>query len=121
MAGNPNPKYDHLLPTKWQPGQSGNPGGRPKGRISLRDMIAEALKDHTCCDQLNPGGRTTAQCLVEAMMIHAIKGNSAYMKEIIDSNDGKLPDPAPPEPELTMEALAKNIRDKKLAKKRKKE
>ncbi len=28
---NPNPKTDHLKPNQWKPGQSGNPGGMPKG------------------------------------------------------------------------------------------
>jgi hypothetical protein len=30
------------------------------------------------------------------MIIHAVKGNAAYMKEIFDRNDGKLPDAEPP-------------------------
>lgn len=31
---NPHPKIEHLKP--WKPGQSGNPGGRPKGIIDRR-------------------------------------------------------------------------------------
>jgi hypothetical protein len=37
--GNPNPKFDHLAPSRWVPGQSGNPAGRPK-----KKPITEALE-----------------------------------------------------------------------------
>ena len=30
---------------RWQKGQSGNPAGRPKGALSKRDKIAQALSD----------------------------------------------------------------------------
>ncbi len=30
MAGNPNPRIDHLTSTQYKPGQSGHPGGRSR-------------------------------------------------------------------------------------------
>ena len=82
--------------TQWKPGQSGNPGGRPKGKVSLTRLLEQALEETRCGDRDNPGGRTSAQCIVEAMIIHAVKGNPAYMKEIFDRIEGKVKEPEPP-------------------------
>lgn len=71
----------------WQKGQSGNPHGAKRGIVRL---IREALEKHELCDAPTPKGRTVAECLAEAMLSHAIKGNPAYMKEILDRIEGKL-------------------------------
>lgn len=39
MAGNPNPRTDHL--PKFQPGQSGNPGGKSAETIRLEREAAD--------------------------------------------------------------------------------
>jgi hypothetical protein len=36
---------DHLRPWQFKPGQSGNPGGRPKGTISLKEYAKKYLQD----------------------------------------------------------------------------
>ena len=36
-------KYEWLKPTAFQPGKSGNPGGRPKGSKSLKTYAKEYL------------------------------------------------------------------------------
>jgi hypothetical protein len=87
---------DHLIPYRWQPGQSGNPGGRPKGR-SFR-AIAEAILDS---DRLPdgkpiPDGRLVADLLIEALVGHAIGGDSAMMRQLLDRFYGRIP-PAQPE------------------------
>mgnify|MGYP003424094463 FL=1 len=47
----PSPVNGNILPVEkqWKPGQSGNPGGRPKGaspRAALRRMLAENPNEH---------------------------------------------------------------------------
>ena len=36
-------KEEHLIP--FQPGQSGNPNGRPKGRLNLSTILAQRLAE----------------------------------------------------------------------------
>ena len=98
-GGNPS----NLRP--WKPGQSGNPLGRPRGTISLTRMIRERLKDRQLCGQDTPDGRTNAEWFVDRMIALAMKGNAAYMKEIMDRNDGPIPKEESTG-ELTMETLA---------------
>lgn len=114
---NSNPKTDHLVPTQWQPGQSGNPGGRPPYKGSITELIREALKKYKLCNKPLPEGCTAAHVLAETMIQHAIKGNSPYMKEIMDRNDGKVPD-AVPTPELSMEEVSKRMREKRSKRKK---
>lgn len=114
---NSNPKTDHLVPTQWKKGQSGNPGGRPPYKGSITELIREALKKYELCNNPLPTGCTAAHVLAEAMIQHAIKGQAPYMKEIMDRNDGKIPDP---EPEKTgQDAIKDKLRERRA--KRKKE
>lgn len=59
-------------------GQSGNPGGQPKGTPSLVREIKRQLK-------ANP---KRAEELANAAIQHAIDGNAQFMKLIIDRLDG---------------------------------
>lgn len=79
--------------------------GRPKGRVSITRIIQEKLKDRHFQGQPNPDDMLTAECLVEAMIVRAMEGNSPYMKELIDRNDGKIPD-AEPIVDVSMENVA---------------
>lgn len=38
-------KNSHLKPWQFKPGQSGNPGGRPKGTISLKEYARKYLTE----------------------------------------------------------------------------
>ena len=42
-----NKGWDNLLPHQFKPGQSGNPGGRPKGSISLKEYAKKYLAEMT--------------------------------------------------------------------------
>jgi hypothetical protein len=67
---------------QWKKGQSGNPGGRPKGE-SLQAILRRRLgEEHN--------GKTIAEIVVDAMIKAAAQGNSAHMKELWDRVEGKV-------------------------------
>lgn len=67
------------------PGQSGNPGGRPKGSVKLSTALQRALAlplpDHS--------GRTYAEAIAEKLCKEAADGNVAAAKEIADRTEGR--------------------------------
>lgn len=67
----------------FQPGESGNPGGRPKGSVSITTEIRNILRD-------NPDKRKQlAQSLVDL----AAEGNAAAIREVMTRHDGPVPVP----------------------------
>ena len=70
---------------RFQPGRSGNPGGRRKS-ASLTAILREIF------DAELPDGRTVAERFVEAMIARAMAGDSALIREIFNRVDGKVPD-----------------------------
>lgn len=70
----------------FKPGQSGNPGGRPKGK-SLTALLRERL------DEVDPAtGKTIAEMVVEGWVNAARDGNVPAIKEALDRTEGKVPD-----------------------------
>jgi hypothetical protein len=67
--------------TPWKPGQSGNPGGRPKSK-PLTDKLLEALSDPKVCE-----------ALVLAWVKGAQKGSIMHLREILDRVEGRVPQP----------------------------
>jgi hypothetical protein len=71
--------------TRWKPGQSGNPGGRPKTAplsYACRELLASPV----------PGdseGRTYAQKIAATLAEKAIAGNIRAAQEIADRAEGK--------------------------------
>lgn len=86
------PQNKHLVPFKSGDEWRGNPNGRPKGSVSITTLLREAANKKRLCTQGLPDDLTAAEALAEAMYYHAIKGNAAYAKEIIERLDGKAPD-----------------------------
>jgi hypothetical protein len=89
---NPNPSPA----TRFQPGAQwrGNAAGRPKDRPLvevLRDILDEAELDGAAI----PNGDRVADLLVRALIGHALRGNAAMMREILDRVDGKVPTAKP--------------------------
>ncbi len=72
---------------RFKPGQSGNPGGRPKTML-----ITQAYRE--LLEQLDPKeGKTLAQTLARKAIQQARKGNLAALKEITDRTEGKAVQP----------------------------
>lgn len=71
--------------TRFKPGVSGNPKGRPKGSYSIVEGLRAKL------DEVPQGQKKTYRDLfVEKLMIKALKeGNSVILKDVIDRVDGK--------------------------------
>jgi hypothetical protein len=70
---------------RWKPGQSGNPGGRPKSGAlarACREVMAEVV----------PGdrkGRTGARAIAERMFEFALKGHLGAIKDMADRAEGR--------------------------------
>jgi hypothetical protein len=76
-------KAENLRP--FQPGRSGNPGGRPKKVIT--DRLAELLEHEASED---PKHRTYAELLARGMLDRAITKSHPDAKEILDRVEGKV-------------------------------
>ena len=64
----------------FEKGKSGNPGGRPKGGVSLLTELKKKLEDPAVMD-------TVANALVQ----HIIAGNAQAIKQAFDRIDGPVP------------------------------
>ena len=79
----------------FMPGQSGNPGGRPKGSKSLRNLLIHALRKKA--KDGKGGEKDFYDVLIESIIVNAAKGNAALAKLIFDYHEG----PPPQKHELT--------------------
>lgn len=88
MAGSPDKQADNRgTETRWKPGQSGNPKGRPPKHESLTSLLKEEL------DQASPQdkeGRTWKELIVLATLRLAVAGNRTALREVWDRSDGKV-------------------------------
>ncbi len=77
-----NIREDNLIP--YKPGESGNPGGRPKGK-SLTAVLRELL------DEI-PRGDTAKlkERIVKALLDKALKGDTKALDLIFERADGKI-------------------------------
>ena len=96
------------METRWKPGQSGNPSGRPKGTVSLVSLlrrycdrhargipwcrqIAETLGLGDLDDKKNPHhNATVADVVMASVAFHGSKGNVAAVRELLDRIDGPV-------------------------------
>ena len=70
--------------TRFQPGQSGNPGGRPKD--TLTPLLRELLNTDNEAEK-----RVIVKALLSAAKVMG-RGQVSALKEIFDRIDGKVPD-----------------------------
>jgi len=71
--------------TQFKPGQSGNPGGRPKmAHLShaCRELLAALVPN-------DPEGRTYAQAIAETLAQKALAGDIRAAQEIADRAEGR--------------------------------
>jgi hypothetical protein len=71
--------------TRFKPGQSGNPGGRPK-KTPLADACRELLNKPAPDD---PSGRSYAEAIAERLARKALAGDISAAREIADRAEGK--------------------------------
>ena len=71
---------EYVKPYQWKKGQSGNPGGRPKGS-NLTARLRRALAE-------NDG--KLAELIVRRLIVEAGKGKFQHVKEIFDRVDGSV-------------------------------
>ena len=76
------PPAAHLAPHKWKKGQSGNPGGRPKGRTVTAALRELATTEHN--------GKPLVDLLAERLMKEALSGKFTFAKEVLERRDGKV-------------------------------
>ena len=74
-----------LKPHLFQPGQSGNPSGRPKGAISIMSHLRKALQESY---EGKEEGR--ARMVAEAIILQAAKGNGVALRQLLDRIDGTV-------------------------------
>jgi hypothetical protein len=77
----------HPLPeNQFKPGQSGNPGGRPKREWSWSGLLAEAMEEELIAKD---GSKGKAKAFVIKRLVRmAIEGDIAAQKEIMNRMDG---------------------------------
>lgn len=82
--GRPSPPVE----TRWKPGQSGNPKGRPRKEESIADMLKELL--YAVCPT-DPERRRYAELIVRALVHQGAKGNLGAIKEVFNRLVGRVP------------------------------
>jgi len=71
--------------TRFQPGQSGNPNGKPKWKL-LSDTYRAKLAELVPGDKL---GRNYAEAIADAAFAAALEGQIGAIQEIADRTEGK--------------------------------
>lgn len=82
-------KGEWLKGYQFKPGQSGNPTGRPKGS-GIMSELRKSLDKKKLLSKPLPDGMTARECLGEAMLFHIIKGNAAFLKEVLNRVYGRV-------------------------------
>ena len=84
-APDPGNPADHLKSYRWQKGQSGNPGGRPRGS-SMKKVLGRVMRQ-------KHNGKSYYDLLGEVLCREALKGKHAFVKELLDRLEGPVPRP----------------------------
>lgn len=76
--------------TQFQPGESGNPAGRPKGSRNLSTILREMLSEEVEIEIEGKKEKCEFQeAIVKQLLRKANKGNLRAIQEIFDRVDGK--------------------------------
>jgi hypothetical protein len=97
-------KYRPPLESRWKPGQSGNPKGRPKGRKNSVTMLRETLDRKL---KVPIDGRVRAVSMRELMLIRlvdaALKGDVKIISFLLERDDAAETEHPPQGPQSTSE------------------
>jgi hypothetical protein len=85
---NPDPSP----PTRFPKGQSGNKGGRPKGR-SVSARIRELLEGKKLGETQMPKGKQVADILAYIIVREALKADHQFLSTLLDRTEGKVTEP----------------------------
>jgi Family of unknown function (DUF5681) len=98
--------------TRFQPGRSGNPGGRPKGAPNLRAVVSAAARELVeVRENDRPRRMTKLEAAVKQLANRAAKGEERATKSFLDLLDSLESRPAPPEAETLAEDDARVVAD----------
>ena len=79
------------LTTRWKPGQSGNPKGRPRGSKNLNTILAEALDEKIPVQEKGKTRLMTArEVIAKKIVLSAMKGDHKSIDYVL-SNDSNAP------------------------------
>lgn len=91
---------EHLRAYQWKPGQSGNPTGRPKGKVSLTQIVRELIDEPaSLCPPvkawareigLDPDKTSMGAVVAARIIVGACDGESGWMQELFNRIDGKV-------------------------------
>lgn len=101
VTSKPRGGVEHLKPHQFKPGQSGNPGGRPKGLSAAYKLRLDEVEPKT--------GKTYAELIAIAVTAEAMKGKIEAAKELRQATEGdtlNLPTRPKSAEELTDDELA---------------
>lgn len=83
----------HLGKYQFKPGQSGNPGGRPKGTVNLTNKLRQLFQMPVRVKGKRANKNYVyADLFCEMAMEAALEKNFKFYKEIFDRIEGKVPD-----------------------------
>lgn len=89
---------------RWQPGESGNPGGRHKD--TLTPLLREFLNADNEAEKI-----AIIKQLIDIAKSSGMRGQVAAIREILDRIDGKVPDTHKIESEIPISIVYKQVGD----------
>ena len=76
-----------LEPTKWKPGQSGNPKGAPKKRLMI-EVLEDELERRAAAEGLPR--REAGTLVARAWLDQVLDGSLGHLREFLDRRDGPV-------------------------------
>lgn len=101
---NPDPSPE----TRWKPGQSGNPGGMPKGR-SITARLRQLLDETKLTKEQ---GETILDRIAMQVIRKSLKGDHRFVETLLDRTEGKVPIQVQT-PDVDLEAVREKLKAKR--------